>query len=103
MKSAKALVRLLDCPAHRAHIRDTCVHIQNFGTQFSSLSIVRFSSDGVIGRMGAPVFRLGKLERPTSTSLAPYFAARYSEIAMPILPSPPVIRYTPPFRNDEQP
>ena len=35
---------------------------------------------------------LGKLERPTNTRRALYFAARYSEIAMPILPSPPVMR-----------
>ena len=34
----------------------------------------------------------GRLERPTSTSFARYFPARYSEIARPILPSPPVIR-----------
>src|SRR5882672_9713079 len=45
--------------------------------------------------------RPGRLERPTNTSLARYFLARYSEIAMPRLPSPPVIRYTPHIRNGE--
>ena len=33
MKSAKALVRLLDCPTHAAYIRDIRVHIQNFAAQ----------------------------------------------------------------------
>ena len=55
MKSAKALVRLLDCPTHVVYIRDIRVHIHNFGAEcFDSLDRV-------------PALHT---ERPTSTSLA---------------------------------
>src|SRR5437764_15433088 len=74
---------------------------------FSILSIVRIlaptgSSAGWLPIHASQDSLPGRLERPTNTRLALYFSARYSEIAMPILPSPPVIRYTPPCRNDEQ-
>ena len=45
-------------------------------------------------------FLSGTRERPTSTSLAPYRSAKYCEMATPILPRPPVMRYAPFSRND---
>src|SRR5437762_3167959 len=75
---------------------------------FSILSMVRIlaltgSSAGWLAIHVSQAFLAGRLERPTNTRLALYFSARYSEIATPILPSPPVIRYTPPSRRDDRP
>ena len=44
MKSAKALMRLLDCPTHAVYIRDIRVHTHNFGAEcFDSLDRVPVS------------------------------------------------------------
>ena len=96
MKSAKALIRLLDYPSHAVYIRDIRVHIHNFGAEFSILSIVRFvrtgSSTGCL-RSTCPRILCSAARTPDQHESGFIVLRRgTAEIAMPISPSPPVIR-----------